>query len=35
MAIFAFGADYDGRNVFYYFASNNCVGIGKNCINCN
>lgn len=35
MAVFAFGADYSGRNMFYYFASNNCVGIGKNCINYN
>ena len=35
MAIFAFDSDYDEINVFYDFASNNCVGVGKNCINCN
>ena len=28
MAVFAFGADYDGRDVFNDFISNNCVGIG-------
>ena len=28
MAVFAFGADYSGKDVFDDFISNNCVGIG-------
>ena len=28
MAVFAFGADYDGRDVFNDFIKHNCVGIG-------
>lgn len=28
MAVFAFGADYDGRDVFNDFLENKCVGIG-------
>lgn len=30
MAVFAFGANYDGRDVFSDFIKNNCVGIGWN-----
>ena len=28
MSVFAFGANYDGRDVFQDFIKNNCVGIG-------
>ena len=28
MAVFAFGANYDGKDVFNDFINNNCVGIG-------
>ena len=28
MAVYAFGADYDGRDVFSDFIANDCVGIG-------
>ena len=28
MSIYAFGANYDGRDVFLDFINNNCVGIG-------
>ena len=28
MAVFAFGADYDRRDVFNDFIKHNCVGIG-------
>lgn len=28
MAVYAFGADYDGKDVYVDFISSNCVGIG-------
>lgn len=28
MAVYAFGADYDGTDVFQSFIQNKCVGIG-------